>query len=326
MKKIFGMAVTLVLVCGMAFAGGNSDGAASGQENYPVKPVQIIVPYGPGGGTDTLIRTVMKYIDLGGQPMVAVNVEGAGGFVGTMEAANRPNDGYNLLCNASFDVMSFTFTGMTDRHLDEDLIPVCVIASDYEIVATNKQSGFKTGKDVADYAKANPGKLVWGHNGSRSVTAANTHWIAQNLGIEDKVTFVPQDGAATMKPALMGNHIQLATGAVGDFIAVINSGDVVPLMVISDERMQLMPNVLTTVESGCEPTLFVARTIWTPKGTDPARIKFLEAAFKKLSENPEFKKDLESKSINVRFIDHENAIKLVLQARDALGPRLTHLE
>jgi tripartite-type tricarboxylate transporter receptor subunit TctC len=325
MKKRFFAALALALAGWTAFAGGNSEGT-SGPGNYPSRPVQIVVPYGPGGGTDILVRTIMKYINLNGQSLVAVNIDGAAGFVGTMDVANRAKDGYNLLCNASFDVMSFTFTGKTDRHLDEDLIPICVIASDYEIVAANKQSGFKNAKDMAAYAKANPGRLKWGHNGARSVTAANTHWIAQNLGIEDNVIFIPEDGAATMKPALMGDHIQLATGAVGDFIALINSGDVIPLMVISDERMPLMNSVPTTLESGCEPSLFVARTIWAPKGTDPGRIKFLETAFRNLSENPEFKEDLESKSINVRFIDHENTIKLVAQARESLGPRLSHLE
>jgi tripartite-type tricarboxylate transporter receptor subunit TctC len=327
MKKILGVVLMLALVCGVVFAGGKTDGAASsGSGNYPNKPVQIVVPFGPGGGTDVLVRTIMKYLDLGGQPMVAVNIEGASGFVGTMDAANRPNDGYTVLCAAPHDVLSYTFTGQTDRPLYQELIPICVVASDYDMVSTNKQSSFKSVQELVAYAKSHPGELKWGTTGTKSANAANSHWIVDNLGLTGLVTFVPYDGGGTAKPALLGDHIQVLTGASGDIRPLVDSGDAVPLMIINDQRIRLMPNVPTTLESGCEATIFVARTIWAPKGTDPAQIKFLEEAFKKVSENAEYRKAIEAMGIDVRFIDHETTLKLVSQWHDALEPRFARLQ
>ena len=319
MKKF----IALVLVATVLFAAAGQQAEAA---NYPVKPVQIVVPFGPGGGTDVLVRTVMKYLDLGGQPMVAVNIEGASGFVGTMDAANRPGDGYTLLTAAAHDVLSYTFTGQTTRPLYEDLIPVCVLASDYDMVSTNKDSGFKTVQELVAYAKANPGQLKWGTTGSKTACAVNSIWMAQNLGIADLVTFVPYDGGATAKPALLGNHVQVLTGSSGDIRPLVNSGDAIPLMVINDSRVRVMPDTPTTLESGCEATIFVARVVWAPKGTSPEIIKYLEAAFKKVSENAEYKAAIEALGIDVRFIDFPTTQALVKEWRAQLEPRFALLE
>ena len=319
MKKF----IALVLVATVFFAAAGQQGEAA---NYPVKPVQIVVPFGPGGGTDVLVRTVMKYLDLGGQPMVAVNIEGASGFVGTMDAANRPGDGYTLLAAAAHDVLSYTFTGQTTRPLYEDLTPVCVLASDYDMVSTNKDSGFKTVPELVAYAKANPGQLKWGTTGSKTACAVNSIWMAQNLGIADLVTFVPYDGGATAKPALLGNHVQVLTGSSGDIRPLVNSGDAIPLMVINDSRVRVMPDTPTTLESGCEATIFVARVVWAPKGTSPEIIKYLEAAFKKVSENAEYKAAIEALGIDVRFIDFPTTQALVKEWRAQLEPRFALLE
>ena len=326
MKKMFSLVLGLALIGGMVFAGGKSEGAASSQPNYPTKPVQMVVPFGPGGGTDVLVRTIMKYIDLGGQPMVAVNIEGASGFVGTMDAANRPGDGYTILCAAPHDVLSYTFTGQTPKALYQELIPICVVASDYDMISTNKQSGFKNVQELVAYAKSHPGQLRWGTTGTKTANAVNSNWIVDNLGLSGLVTFVPYDGGGTAKPALLGNHVQVLTGASGDIRPLVDSGDAVPLMIINDQRIRLMPNVPTTLESGCEATIFVARTIWAPKGTSPAQIKFLEAAFKKVSEIPEYKSAIEALGVDVRFIGHEETLKLVNQWHDVLEPRFARIQ
>lgn len=319
MKKL----MMLVLVAAAIFVAGGRQGEAA---NYPVKPVQVIVPFGPGGGTDVLVRTFMKYMDLGGQPMVAVNIEGASGFVGTMDAANRPGDGYTVLVAAAHDVLSYTFTGQTPRVLYEELIPVCIIASDYDMVSTNRQSGFQSVQDMVAYAKANPGQIRWGTTGSKTACAVNSIWIAENLGITDLVTFVPYDGGGTAKPALLGNHVQVLTGSSGDIRPLVDSGDARPLMVINDNRVRIMPDTPTTLESGCEATIFVARTVWAPKGTSPEIVKYLESAFRKVSENAEYRAAVEAMGIDVRFIDTATTQNLIKEWREQLEPRFARLE
>ena len=324
MKKLIFLVFVLAIVSTAAFASPSQQGGAA--EKYPVRPVQIIVPFGPGGGTDVLVRTFMKYIDLGGQPMVAVNIEGASGFVGTMDASNRNGDGYTLLCAAAHDVLSYTFTGQTNRALYEELIPVCVVASDYDMVSTNKQSGFKNVQEMVAYVKANPGQVKWGTTGTKTANAVNSMWMVENLGLTGLVTFVPYDGGATAKPALLGNHVQVLTGSSGDIRPLVESGDAIPLMVINDNRVRVMPTTPTTKESGCEATIFVARTIWAPKGTAPEKIKFLEAAFKKVSENAEYKAAIEALGIDVRFIDTATTQTMVKQWKNQLEPRFARLQ
>ncbi len=313
----------LGLVALTMLAAGVSQAKAA---NYPVKPVQIVVPFGPGGGTDVLVRTFMKFIDIGGQPMVAVNIDGASGFVGTMDAANRPGDGYTILVAAAHDVLSYTFTGQTSRLLYEELTPVCVLASDYDMVSTNKQSGFTTVQEMVAYAKANPGQLRWGTTGSKTANAVNSIWMAEDLGIADLITFVPYDGGATAKPALLGNHVQVLTGSSGDIRPLVESGDAVPLMVINDSRVRVMPDTPTTMESGCDATIFVARVVWVPKGTSPEIIAHLEKAFKEVSENPEFRAAIESQGIDVRFIDSATTQGLIQEWRAQLEPRFARLD
>jgi tripartite-type tricarboxylate transporter receptor subunit TctC len=328
MKKFISLVLLSALVCGVLCAGGKGDGSSSSSAlgDYPNKPIQIVVPFGPGGGTDVLVRTIMKYLDLGGQSTVAVNIDGASGFVGTMDAANRPNDGYSLLCAAIHDVLSYTMTGQTTRPLYQELVPICVIASDYDMVSTNKQSGFKTVQEMAAYAKAHPGEIRWGTTGTKTANAVNSMWMVDDLGLTGLVTFVPYDGGGTAKPALLGNHVQVLTGSSGDIRPLVASGEAVPLMVINDQRVRLMPNTPTTLESGCEATIFVARTLWAPKDTDPAKIKFLEAAFKKAAENPEFVKAVETLGVDVRFIDQSTTVKLVSDWRGVLEPRFARLQ
>jgi tripartite-type tricarboxylate transporter receptor subunit TctC len=321
MKKLIILVLVLAIVSGMVFArGGQQDGAA-----YPNKPVQVIVPFGPGGGTDVLTRTFMKYINLGGQNMVAVNIEGASGFVGTMDAANRPGDGYTILVAAAHDVLSYTFTGQTTRALYDELIPVCVIASDYDMVSTNSQSGFRNIQDVVAFARANPGQIRWGTTGTKTANAVNSMWMAENLGILNQVTFVPYDGGAQAKPALLGDHVQVLTGASGDIRQEVAAGTVVPLMVINDNRVRVMPNTPTTKESGCEATIFVARTIWAPRGTPTEVIRYLENAFRNVSQNAQFKTDIETLGIDVRFIDTTTTQNLVREWKNQLEPRFARL-
>jgi tripartite-type tricarboxylate transporter receptor subunit TctC len=328
MKKTMSLILVMALVCGVVFATGSKDsgGSAGGLGNYPAKPVQVVIPFGPGGGTDVLVRTIMKYLDLKGQPPVAVNIEGASGFVGTMDAYNRSNDGYSLLCAAIHDVIGYTLTDQTKIPLYSELEPICVIASDYDMVSTNKQSPFKTVPELVAYAKANPGVLRWGTTGTKTANAANSIWIAENLGIDSLVTFVPYDGGGTAKPALLGNHVQVLTGSAGDIRPLIVSGDAVPLMVINDERVKSMPTVPTTKESGCEATIFVARTFWAPKGTSPAQLAFLEEAFKKVAQNPEFQAAISALGVDARFIDRNATKGLVKEWHDALAPRFAKLQ
>jgi tripartite-type tricarboxylate transporter receptor subunit TctC len=312
-----------LIVTGAVFATG---GQERGPASYPTRPVQIIVPWAPGGGADNLVRTIARYIDLGGQPTVVVNIEGASGFVGTMETLGRAPDGYTILMQDIPNVLAYTLSGQTDRRVFEELVPICVLGGDYHIVTTNAQSGIRTMEALVAHIKANPGTIRWGTIGARSANRVNTMWIAEDLGILDLVTLVPYDSAgAHGRPALLGDHIQVLTCGIGDVRANIESGDIVPLLVISDQRIGVLPNTPTTLESGANATHFIARTFWAPRGTPTHIISFLEAAFRKVYENPAFVADLEAFGIDARFIDTATTQRFVREWHARMEPRFARL-
>ena len=108
MKKLLFAALLMVLVFPV-FAAGQADAPAA---QYPTEPVQVIIPYAPGGGSDILTRAIMKYIEMP-QPLVAVNIDGAAGMIGAMQAYHAPNKGYNILAHNPMDV--FLLLERTDR-------------------------------------------------------------------------------------------------------------------------------------------------------------------------------------------------------------------
>ena len=154
----------------------------------------------------------------------------------------------------------------------------------------------------------------------------NTRWIAEDLGILDLCTYVPYDGGAQARPALLGDHVQLLSGASGDIRALVDAGDALPLLVMNDQRIDLLPNTPTAKELGCGVTNFVARTVWAPRGTPPDVVRFLEGAFKKVTENPAFKTDLKALGIDVRFIDSATTRDLIKDWASTLEPRFSRLE
>ena len=323
MKKLITLILVLAVISTVVFAAGGGQQSGAG---YPSRPVTIIVPFGPGGGTDVLVRTIMRYLDLGGQSVVAVNIEGAAGFVGSMDAANRPADGYTILCQAIPDMLAYTLSGVTNRPLFDELVPICVIASDYDMVSTNAQSGFRNVQDLVAFARANPGQIRWGTTGTRTPNAVNSMWMAEDLGIADLITFVPYDGGAQARPALLGNHIQMLTGATGDIFPHVQAGEVTPLMVINDQRIGILPDTPTTLESGANAVQFVARSFWAPRGTPREVISILEAALKRVSENPAFVADLRNLGIDVRFIDSAAMHTLIRNWHSQLEPRFARLQ
>ena len=128
-----------------ASAANGGETASTEKADYPTSPITVIIPYSPGGGSDILTRKIMEYIELpNNQKLVAVNVEGASGFTGAMQAFNSKNDGYTILAHNPMDVVSYSLSGTTDVELWDELETVCGIVDDFNVLVTNPQSGWTT--------------------------------------------------------------------------------------------------------------------------------------------------------------------------------------
>jgi len=298
-KRIFVVLLALLLVGGMAFAAG------SRAEDYPNKSIRCIVPFGPGGGTDVFVRTVLKYVNLP-QSIGVVNVEGASGLVGAMEGLNSSNDGYTIIAHMPVDLVAFSLSGQSQIPIWSQLEQICWAVQDYNGFFTNKESGFSTAQELVAYARANPGKVAFGTVGARTLNSVNGMRIVEGLGIKDLVTLVPYDGGAQIRTAILGNHVQVSTNSIGDFRAILESGDSIPLGIIGKVRTNLLPNVPTTVELGIpDVTTPVPRGFFGPPGMARVQRDYLAGIFKAALDNPECVAELNRMFIDVRFVDGE---------------------
>ncbi|MEA5010220.1 MAG: tripartite tricarboxylate transporter substrate binding protein [Angelakisella sp.] len=317
MKKMLAACVCMVMAAAMVTGCGSSKPADSSapaadsstassqaaKSDYPQKPINAIVPFAPGGGSDILTRSLMDFLELpNNQKLVVVNVEGAAGYIGCQQAFNSPNDGYTILAHNPMDVVSYTLGGTTEQELYKELELICGVADDFNFLTTNKETGWTSLEEVVEYAKANPGKIKVGNTGSMNCNMADCIRVLEALGIKDLVTIVPYNSGADNKVANMGNHTQLSINTGADITSAVASGDQVPLLVISDRRSKSLPDVPCTKELGYDVVTTKPRGFYGPKGMSPEQITILQDAIKAACENEAFQQKILDLGLEVNYV------------------------
>lgn len=285
-------------------------GAAMAQD-YPRRPIQMIVAFPAGGGTDVGARVLASIAEKAmGQAILVVNKTGAGGQVGWTEASRARPDGYTLAF--------INLPGMNTIILDperkalfnlDSFIPVINQVIDSGIIWVKADSPYKTLKDLIEAARKAPGKISVCTTGILS----DDHLAILMLQDAAKVEFriVHFDGGAQQLTALLGGHVEVAFDNVGGgAVKRMQSGDVRTLAVMDTVRSKFMPNVPTMVELGYPSVISSSsRGVAVPKGTPPAVIKAIEAAFAKAMSDPEHVKKLEDVGLAIRVMVGEEYAK-----------------
>jgi tripartite-type tricarboxylate transporter receptor subunit TctC len=252
---------------------------------FPSQPITLIVPWPPGGGSDTAMRMTAEAASKKmGVPVVVVNKPGAGGTVGIKEAMSSKPDGYTLAMIATGALFA-QYNNPNANSLDE-MEPVVFFGDDPSAITVNAKQPFKTLKELVDYAKANPGKLKNGNDqpgGSSHVAAAV---FEKGLGI--RLTKVPYAGFAPTVQALLSGEVDMASIALPDVIEQHASGKVRVLGVASNARHFKAPDVPTFAEQGFPLISGLWRVVAAPKGIAPDRLKLLETRFIETLSDKEF--------------------------------------
>lgn len=303
-----------------AMALGAMTGMAQASD-YPNGPITIIIPYSPGGGSDILTRALMDYLELpNGANLVAVNVDGASGFTGCMQAYSSKNDGYTILAHNHMDVISYTLNGNTDVELWKDLTSICGLVDDFNVLVTSPDTGWTTYEEVIEYVHEHPGEVKVGNTGSVNCNMADCIRLMDAMGIRDEVTIVPYDGGAENKTALMGGHIQLSVNSCADIQSAITSGDHIPLITIGDRRAKFLPDTPCTAEVGYDILTTKPRGWFGPPDMDPEQVAILQEAAKKATENPEFESRILELGLEVNYVDGEEIKEKVAQWVEDYSP------
>ncbi len=321
MKKAMSLMLAVLMLASLLSGCGGSTGnsGSKSESNYPTKDVQIIIPYAPGGGSDNLVRGTMQYLDLGATT-VAINVEGASGYIGALQGFNSSNDGYTIMTHNEMDLISYSMSGQAEVDLYKDLEYICDVVTDYNLLCTSPDTGWTTAQEAIDYINANPGTVTVGCTGSNNVNYGTTMELLKAMGVYDKVTIVPYDGGAASETALQGGHIQLEVNSLADTASYIAAGTNVPLLVCNDERIDAFPDLPCTVENGFDVTYGKPRGFFAPKGTDEAVLSYISEKMKEVCEKPEFVEAMANLGFTVAYVDGPEAKERTLAWAESLTP------
>lgn len=280
----------------------------------PEKEIKCIVPFAPGGGSDILTRTIMKFIDLP-VDMVAVNVEGGAGLIGAQETAQAKADGYTILAHNPMNLISQGIVG--NNNLWEELTMISFIVDDWTVVSTNTQTGWKSIDDLVNYAKDNPGEIKWGITGT-GIIMADSIRAMEGLGID--CTIVPYEGGSATRSALLGNHIQIEVATSSDIRSYVESGDVIPLFVIAPNRCPFLEEVPTLIDRGINVDSGAPRAYFAPPGLGKEQLDYLNSKFKEVCRNEEFVKTCADLGFVVQHVGPEEGQELMKKWYDANYP------
>lgn len=278
------------LMAALAFAGASNAISAE----YPSKPIELTVPYAPGGFADSLARLMADSMGKTlGQSVIVQNRPGANGNIASTFVARAPADGYTVLLST---ISTMTINPFLYKNIGHDPVkdfsPVSLVVDTANVVVVNPASGIKTFKDLMARARANPGKLFFGSSGNGSTLHLSGELFNQMVGAD--MVHVPYKGGAPALLDLLGGRL---TVMFSDTSAIqhIRSGKLTALAVTSAKRMDAIPEVPTVAEAGLPG--YVVESWYgmvVPSGTPKEVIARLNAAITQALQTPELKEKLAS--------------------------------
>ena len=321
MKKLF-ISTLLVICLASALVIGWQVPTQAGK-NYPSKPINIVVPWGAGGGSDVFVRTLVtgakKYL---GQPMTVLNRGGAGGTIATTEFLKAKPDGYNIIFEA-IGVFSTQPKLNKVAYTLDDFEPIIATTVDPILLVTNKETGITTFEQFREYAKTN--KVNFGFTGFGSLHHIGFGAVFGEMGIkENGVTY---SGGGELISALLGNHIQFASLHPVNIMSHKESGNFVPIMTLSSKRLKEFPAVPSAKELGFNFEFEVWKFFMAPKGTSQEILNVLYEGINNMMNDPKIRATLlangatfiEDNSPEATLAKLKNNIEVTGQILDELG-------
>jgi tripartite-type tricarboxylate transporter receptor subunit TctC len=244
---------------------------ARAQGTWPQRTVTLIVPYPPGGSTDTVARPLaQEWGRVLGQPVVIENRGGAGGSIGADAVARARNDGYTLLL---FPTAIFTISPHMMRlpyDVDRDFVPIARVAASDAMIAMHPSVPVRTMRDFVAYAKARPGEIRFGSAGNGTITQMQCEVFGEAAGL--RLEHVPYRGSGPSFTDLLAGRVQIICDPVA--LPALRDGRLIPLATFGENRHPEFPNVPTLMELGlAERGAMSWFGIAAPAGTPPEIVR-----------------------------------------------------
>jgi tripartite-type tricarboxylate transporter receptor subunit TctC len=285
------LAWALLLTTGLASGAAHAD-------DYPSRPIRLVVPYAAGGGADSVARIVAKRVgETIGQPLVIENRGGAGSIIGTEFVNKAEPDGYTLLMGQSgpISINPAVYKNLPYDPL-KDFAPVTMTTAYPYLMVVSPALGVKTLQEFVALARSRPGELNYGTTGVGAANHLVTELFDSKAGI--KMTHIPYRGTALAVTDLLAGHVQVVFADPISALPHINAGTLRALAVTSKERSPVAPDVPTISESGYPGFDAIAwHGILAPANTPPAIINKLNAEIVAALKDPETKALLEKQAM-----------------------------
>jgi tripartite-type tricarboxylate transporter receptor subunit TctC len=276
--------IRIIAFCTTMFAAGTSFA-----QQYPTKPVKIIVPFAAGGVTDIAGRLIaQKLSEKLGQQFFIENMGGAGGNIGMANAAKAGGDGYTILFASSSIVVNPSLYNKVPYDIDKDFIPVTKAGGSPNSWIVNPNFPAKTMKELIDLIKREPGKHSVGSPGAGTTPSLSIEMLKLGLGL-DFVT-VPFGGGGPMTQSLLGGHTPIGCGALGNYVNLIKDGKLRALAVTANKRSPSLPDIPTLEELGIKGQVGETMTgVFVPAGTSQAIVDQLQKEISAIVNAPDIK-------------------------------------
>jgi tripartite-type tricarboxylate transporter receptor subunit TctC len=304
--------------CGLIFlvagllAGVITGTPARGADDFPTKPLEIVVPYVAGGSTDVMVRTIVARAAsyFRNQPVMVVNKPGGATVVGSRYVLDNRNDGYTLYSTSAASMMIAPVINKTNFSW-RDFIGIAQTMLGSDALYVPGDAPYNTLEKFIEYAKQNPGKIKYTTAG----TGGSSHLPMEGFAVTKGLVLkhIPTKGDAENITALLGGHVTAGAGNPIAFQAHAASGKFKCLVQFGAERDKaFLPNIPTFKEFGIDVAVDLWRWVVVPKGVPPERVQFLSEAFKKIFQDKEVLTGLEKIQCPASYLppeDYEKAMK-----------------
>ena len=274
--------------------------------NYPNRPIQVVVPFGAGGGSDTFVRVVQKGIvedDLLSQPLVIINQGGGAGTIGSREVKDSEPDGYKILC-----LHNAIITAELSESVDygpSDFEPIAMTGELSLVIMVREDAPFKDLPALLQQAKDTPKKVRFGANQGAPAYYATLQ--LQNTLPGAEFSIVSADGGADRYAKIIGGHLDAGIFSLSEYLDFLSpegtpsDRNIRAIAIMSPERNATVPDVPTAVEQGVDVLLSNAHYWWAPKGTPSNVLDHLAVALEGAMQNTTVKSELERLRVKPDF-------------------------